>query len=672
MRNFKLTIWVLALLALTLVPTLMPTFAQEPGAREMTEAEQTIADAVADCPTDQALTIAASVPGLNFPFFVHMMNQLVAEGEALGVEVIQLDGQNSSTKQTADVEAAVSQGVDAIVISPADVQALADPLQAAVDAGIPVVTIDRFVEGVDGLLAHVGAENVLGGEAQANWILENYPDGASVFHLQGQPGAGPAIARNQGVHNILDEVAEQYPIVFEQTANFARDQGLSVTESGLAGLAEPPDVIVAANDDMALGALEAVQAAGLQDQIAIIGFDALPEALASVADGGLAGTIEQFPGGQSSTAMRIAVLHARGCAEPPEQTIFLTPIMITADNLASAERIGEVEGIEMPATPEPGAREMTEAEQTIADAVADCPTDQALTIAASVPGLNFPFFVHMMNQLVAEGEALGVEVIQLDGQNSSTKQTADVEAAVSQGVDAIVISPADVQALADPLQAAVDAGIPVVTIDRFVEGVDGLLAHVGAENVLGGEAQANWILENYPDGASVFHLQGQPGAGPAIARNQGVHNILDEVAEQYPIVFEQTANFARDQGLSVTESGLAGLAEPPDVIVAANDDMALGALEAVQAAGLQDQIAIIGFDALPEALASVADGGLAGTIEQFPGGQSSTAMRIAVLHARGCAEPPEQTIFLTPIMITADNLASAERIGEVEGMEASS
>jgi len=285
----------------------------------------------------------------------------------------------------------------------------------------------------------------------------------------------------------------------------------------------------------------------------------------------------------------------------------------------------------------------------------------------SLPGLNFPFFVHMMNKLVEEAEAIGnITVIQLDGQNSSTKQTADVEAAVAQGVDAIVISPIDVQAMVDPLQAAVDAGIPVVTVDRFVEGVDGLLAHVGAENVLGGEAQGQWILENYPDGATIFHLQGQPGAGLAIARNQGVHNVLDEVSDKYPIVFEQTANFARDQGLSVTESGLAGLAEPPDVIVAANDDMALGALEAVQAAGLQDQIKIIGFDALPEALARIADGGLAGSVEQFPGGQSSTAVRIAALHARGCAEPPEQTIFLTPIMITQDNFDQAERIGEVE------
>jgi inositol transport system substrate-binding protein len=116
----------------------------------------------------------------------------------------------------------------------------------------------------------------------------------------------------------------------------------------------------------------------------------------------------------------------------------------------------------------------------------------------------------------------------------------------------------------------------------------------------------------------------------------------------------------------VTEAGLAGLAEPPDVIIAANDDMALGALEAVRNAGLQDQIRIYGFDALPEALASVRDGGLAGTIEQFPGGQSRTAMRIAALNGRGCGWDNNPLVLLNPIMVTADNLDMAERIGEIQ------
>jgi inositol transport system substrate-binding protein len=131
-------------------------------------------------------------------------------------------------------------------------------------------------------------------------------------------------------------------------------------------------------------------------------------------------------------------------------------------------------------------------------------------------------------------------------------------------------------------------------------------------------------------------------------------------------VFEQTANFARDKGLSVTEAGLAGMAEAPDVIVAANDDMALGAMEAVKARGLEGKVAIMGFDALPEALAAVRDGGLTATIEQFPGGQSSQAMQILIDKVRGGKDPANSLVLLTPIAITKDNLDKAERLGEVK------
>ena len=249
------------------------------------------------------LTIATSLPSLGFPFFVHMQKTLTAEaGEIGGIEVLEMDGQNSTPKQTADVEAAIVRGVDGIIISPLDSVAMAPAVQQAVDAGIPVVTIDRRVDGVDGILSHVGADNVKGGEAQGTLITELFPDGARIVNLQGQPGSSPAIDRNAGVHNVLDSMSDKYVFVAEQTANFAREEGAKVTEAILAGLDSPPDVIVAANDDMALGALQVVQEQNLD--IAIIGFDALPEALASVRDGGLTATIEQMPGGQSRGACR--------------------------------------------------------------------------------------------------------------------------------------------------------------------------------------------------------------------------------------------------------------------------------------------------------------------------------------------------------------------------------
>jgi ABC-type sugar transport system substrate-binding protein len=268
-----------------------------------------------------------------------MQNQLNDEAAKLGgIEVVNNDGQNSTPKQTADVEAAIVSGVDGLIISPLDSVAMAPAVGQAVEAGIPVITIDRRVDGVEGILAHVGADNVKGGEAQGRLIVEKFPDGARIVNLQGQPGASPAIDRNQGVHNVLDPLSDKYQFVAEQTANFAREEGASVTESILAGLDMPPDVIVAANDDMALGALQVVQEQGLA--IAVIGFDALPEALASVRDGGLLATIEQMPGGQSRQAMDAMVRFLREGVKP-EPLVLLTPIAITNDNLDEAERLGE-------------------------------------------------------------------------------------------------------------------------------------------------------------------------------------------------------------------------------------------------------------------------------------------------------------------------------------------
>lgn len=286
------------------------------------------------------LTILTSVPGLNFPFFVHMMNQMKAEAEALGgITVIESDGQDSTPKQTADVETAIVQGVDGIVISPREVDAMAPAIQQAVDAGIPVVTIDRRVDKVPGILAHVGADNVKGGEAQGELIMKLFPDGATIINLQGTPGASPAIDRSKGLHNVLDPHADKYKFVFEQTANFRRADGLSVTESALGGMDSPPDVIVAGNDDMIFGAIEALKARNITD-VVTLGFDALPEALVQVRDGTLTATVEQFPGGQSRGAVDALVKYLRDGVKP-EPLVLLTPIVITKDNLDQAERLGE-------------------------------------------------------------------------------------------------------------------------------------------------------------------------------------------------------------------------------------------------------------------------------------------------------------------------------------------
>ncbi|MBW7885688.1 MAG: sugar ABC transporter substrate-binding protein [Caldilineaceae bacterium] len=328
---------------------------------------------------------------------------------------------------------------------------------------------------------------------------------------------------------------------------------------------------------------------------------------------------------------------------PANEVNLLSPKLITKDNFSEAERLAEVPGLEQVTVPA-------------------APAEQ-LTIAFSVPGMNFPFFVHMERQVRDEAAAIGnIEIVTLDGQDNTTKQVADLEAVIAKGYDGLIVSPRTADALAPVIQQVVDAGIPVVTIDRRVEGVNGLLGHVGADNVIGGEEQGKAIVAMFPDGAQIIELLGTPGASPAIDRSAGLHNIIDP-AGNIEVVCQQTGEFNRDRGLTVTENCLGSNPEP-DAIVAANDDMALGAIEAAKARGLD--VPIIGFDALPEALKAIQEGTLYGSVEQFPGGQSREALRTMVNFITTGEQPANEVNLLSPKLITLDNFDEAERLGEVQ------
>ena len=286
------------------------------------------------------LTVAVSVPSLSFPWYVHMQKEFQDEAAKLGdIKLLIMDGENSAPKQTADVETAQVQKVDALIIAPIDVNALSPALQQTIEGKIPVVTVDRQAVGVDSILLHVGADNALGGKVQAQTLMADFPNGAKLFNLQGQPGAGPAIERNKGLHAGIDPAKDKFQIIFEQTANFSRAEAMSVMETGLTAHGAP-DAIVAANDDMALGALEALAARGM-DKVAVYGFDALPECLKMIRDGRIRATIEQSPGGQCRTALRVAVGFLRDGTKPAKAVDLIPPFAITKANVDKAERIAE-------------------------------------------------------------------------------------------------------------------------------------------------------------------------------------------------------------------------------------------------------------------------------------------------------------------------------------------
>lgn len=286
-------------------------------------------------------------------------------------------------------------------------------------------------------------------------------------------------------------------------------------------------------------------------------------------------------------------------------------------------------------------------------------------IIASFHNMAEPFFVVMTRELKDEAKKLNVDVTVVDGQANSAKQTADVENALVQGVKGIIIAPTDVKALTPAVNEVIKAGVPIVTVDRYIEGASKAVPHVGADNVAGGRGMVDWVVKNYPGGAKIVLLTGQPGSSSAIDRTKGVHQGVTKAGAKYKIVVEQTANWARDQGLTVTQNILTSLGKNrPDVIIAEND-MALGAIEALRESGADKAgVKVMGFDAVPDALKKVRDGSLASTVEQSPSRQIRTALQQIVAKIREGKEIQSKSI--EPVLITAQNLKDAERLSEVK------
>jgi len=285
-------------------------------------------------------------------------------------------------------------------------------------------------------------------------------------------------------------------------------------------------------------------------------------------------------------------------------------------------------------------------------------------IMASFLDMTQPFFVAMRRSALDEAHKLGADIMIVDAQSNSAKQTTDVRTAVATGTQGVIIAPTDVNALTPAIDYIIDANVPLATVDRRVVNASKPVPHFGADNIAGGRLMAQHVLDLFPDGARIILLTGSPGSSSEIDRSIGVHEVLDAAGPKYQIVAEQSANWQRDQGLTVTQNILTALgSNHPEVIIAQDDDMAMGAVEALRLAGLKG-VTVIGFNAVPGALKLVQSGEMAATVEQSPSRQIRAALDQLVAHIRH--GKPLTGAIIKPILITRDNLADAERLSEIE------
>ncbi|MEF2967450.1 ribose ABC transporter substrate-binding protein RbsB [Paenibacillus sp. M1] len=234
------------------------------------------------------ITIGLSISTLNNPFFVSLKDGVVAEANKHNMETIVVDAQNDSAKQSNDVDDLMQKGVDVLLINPADSAAISTVVQSANTLGIPVITLDRSAD-QGKVEALVASDNVKGGRMAAEYIEQLLGKDAKVIELEGTAGASATRERGQGFHEVADESLN---VVAKQTADFDRTKGLNVMENLMQA---NPDVqaVFAHNDEMALGAIEAIQSSG--KDVPVIGFDGNEDALKSIEAGKLTATVAQQP-----------------------------------------------------------------------------------------------------------------------------------------------------------------------------------------------------------------------------------------------------------------------------------------------------------------------------------------------------------------------------------------
>ncbi|MDO6583137.1 ribose ABC transporter substrate-binding protein RbsB [Photobacterium sp. 2_MG-2023] len=258
-------------------------------------------------------TLAIVVSTLNNPFFVTMKDGAEAKAKALGYDLIVLDSQNDPSKELSNVEDLTIRGVKAILINPTDSDAVSNAIRMANRSKIPVLTLDRGASRGE-VVSHIASDNVAGGEMAGKYIMEKVGEQAKVIQLEGIAGTSAARERGEGFMKAVK--GSQMDLLASQPADFDRTKGLNVMENLLAA---NPDVqaVFAQNDEMALGALRAVQASG--KQVMIVGFDGTDDGIAAVNRGKLAATIAQQPDQIGALGVETAVKVLKG--ESVEQYI---------------------------------------------------------------------------------------------------------------------------------------------------------------------------------------------------------------------------------------------------------------------------------------------------------------------------------------------------------------
>jgi ribose transport system substrate-binding protein len=271
--------------------------------------------------------VALVLKTLNSPFFNDMQRGAQEAATRLGVDLVvqAAEREIDVERQMQIVENLLQTNIKALCLTPSGSREIVPAVVKANRAGIPVVIVDTKLDPAAAqqagakVLSFVGSDNYEGGRIAARFIVEQSHGQARVAILEGIPGHDTGDQRLRGFRDGIRD-SSGVTIVASQTANWERDQGFNVFQNMLQ--AHPDiDTLFSCNDVMALGAVEAIRAAGKTGSIRVVGFDAIDDARKAIAEGTMAASVAQSPSEMGRIAVENALHALRGEPVPPEATV---------------------------------------------------------------------------------------------------------------------------------------------------------------------------------------------------------------------------------------------------------------------------------------------------------------------------------------------------------------
>ena len=286
--------------------------------------------ALTACSTSQKsdkVKIGVTLMDFSTEFGIGLKDYMTAKADAMGdVELTVVDAGGDAAKQLQQVETFISQKVDAIIMQPQEQEACSPAIDKAKAAGIPIINCNSLT--ITEPDAYVGSNDSESAEIAMTYIAKQL--GGNVLMMHGHPGQTAEVKRTEGAMDILAQNPDM-TLLDEQTADWDRAEAMTLMENWIQAYGDQINAVFCQNDEMALGALNALVQAGKKDNVLVVGVDAIDDALQSVKDGKMDATVYQDCKGQAEGAIEAAYKLAKG--ESVEKEILIPFILVTTENV---------------------------------------------------------------------------------------------------------------------------------------------------------------------------------------------------------------------------------------------------------------------------------------------------------------------------------------------------